>query len=181
MFEPPTGANFSSGFGRYARCYQRCLTRHLAHESWQSCSRFALCELDRLSVTDVAHELARTAALKAGASCSVAVSLADATISAEGAGSHAVGFAHLLDYLNGFRDGRISRDIEPEVSYPAAAMIEVDAKRGIAQLGFDRAFDEFVTRVNLRSRRLKTGSASRNRFAIEVLDERLIKWRTASA
>jgi len=98
--------------------------------------------------TDVAHELARTVALKAGASGDVAASLADATVSAEVAGSHTVGFSHLPDYLDGLRDGRISGNSEPEVSYPAAAMIEVNAKRGIAQLGFDRVFEELVTRVN---------------------------------
>jgi (2R)-3-sulfolactate dehydrogenase (NADP+) len=95
-----------------------------------------------------AFDLARKAALNAGASDAIAVSLANATVSAETAGHRAVGFAHLTDYLDGLRHGRIARDGEPVITFPAAAMIEVDAKQGIAQLGFDRAFDELVERVN---------------------------------
>jgi (2R)-3-sulfolactate dehydrogenase (NADP+) len=95
-----------------------------------------------------AFDLARDAARKAGASEAIAESLARATVSAEQAGNQAVGFAHLVDYLDSLRTGRIARDAEPAIGFPAPAMIEADANQGIAQLGFDRAFDQFVERAN---------------------------------
>ncbi|SAK90176.1 malate/L-lactate dehydrogenase [Caballeronia hypogeia] len=98
--------------------------------------------------TQDALELARRAAMKAGASEAVAASLADATVSAEWAGNRAVGFAHLPDYLDGFVKGRIAKDAAPEIDFAAPAVIQADAKRGIAQLGFDRAFAQLVERTH---------------------------------
>jgi (2R)-3-sulfolactate dehydrogenase (NADP+) len=77
----------------------------------------------------------------------VAVSLAKAVLAAELAGKRSVGFEHLLDYLDGFAKGRIAGAAKPEISFPAPALIRVDAKGGIAQLGFDRAFDDIVERA----------------------------------
>lgn len=98
--------------------------------------------------TEDAREIARRAAINAGASDDVAISLANAVVAAEWAGKPLVGFAHLVDYLDGFAKGRIAGDAEPEITFPAPAAIRVDAKGGIAQLGFDRAFDHFVDRAN---------------------------------
>ncbi|MGF6976182.1 (2R)-3-sulfolactate dehydrogenase (NADP+) [Paraburkholderia sp. JPY465] len=97
--------------------------------------------------THEAHDIARRAAVRAGASDEVANALAKAVVSAEWAGSRAVGFAHLFDYLDGFVKGRIAKDAKPEVSFPAPAAVAIDAKYGIAQLGFDMAFDELVQRA----------------------------------
>lgn len=97
--------------------------------------------------TEAARAIARRALQRAGASEALAASLADATVSAELAGSRAVGFAHLQDYLDGLVQGRIARDAEPAIEFPALASIRVDARGGIAQLGFDRVFDEFVQRT----------------------------------
>lgn len=94
-----------------------------------------------------ALELVRRAALKAGASDGVADSLANAVVAAEWAGNRTVGFAHLADYLDGFANGRIAADAEPEITHPAPALIRIDAKGGIAQLGFDRAFEDMVERA----------------------------------
>lgn len=94
-----------------------------------------------------AIDIARAAAKAAGASDEIALSLARAVVAAEWSGSRAVGFAHLDDYLDGFRKGRISRDATPVLSFPAPAAVRVDARRGIAQLGFDQAFDELVRRA----------------------------------
>ncbi|MFJ4293976.1 Ldh family oxidoreductase [Cupriavidus sp. NPDC089707] len=92
----------------------------------------------------IAHE-----ALKAvGASDAMARSLTNAVLSAEIAGSKAVGFAHLPDYLDGLLKGRIRKDAEPKVSLPVPAAVLVDAQEGIAQLGFDRVFDELVRRAD---------------------------------
>lgn len=97
-----------------------------------------------------ALEIARRAALRAGASDDVASSLAKAVLAAEWAGNSSVGFAHLPDYLDGFAKGRIAGHAQPEISFPAPALIRIDAKGGIAQLGFDRAFDYIVERAGVQ-------------------------------
>ncbi|MBJ6361629.1 Ldh family oxidoreductase [Paenibacillus sp. GCM10012307] len=94
-----------------------------------------------------ARELAIRACVASGASKEVAISLAEATVAAECSGRSSVGFAHLPDYLEGFLNGRISTE-EPALFFPAPTLIQVDAKGGIAQLGFDRAFEELQTRAN---------------------------------
>jgi len=94
-----------------------------------------------------ARESVRRAILDAGANAAVAASLADATIAAERHGRHAVGFAHLTDYLAGFAAGRIVATAVPEISFPVPAAVRVDANGGIAQLGFDLAFDELAARA----------------------------------
>lgn len=98
--------------------------------------------------TQEAISIARQAIRSAGANDAIAASLANATVSAEWAGSRAVGFAHLPDYLDGFVQGRISKSAEPTITFPAPALTRVDAHGGIAQLGFDRAVDQIVERAN---------------------------------
>ncbi len=93
-----------------------------------------------------AIELAHAASLGAGASEAAARSLAQATVSAELHAKASAGFQHLPDYLAAFAAGRIVGAAEPELSYPSAALIQSDAQGGIAQLGFDRAFEEFCRR-----------------------------------
>jgi (2R)-3-sulfolactate dehydrogenase (NADP+) len=97
--------------------------------------------------TDAARALAHRAVVAAGASDAIADSLAQAVVSAELAGSRAVGFAHLPDYLDGFAKGRIARNAEPDIHSPAPSAFRVDARGGIAQLGFDRCFEELVRRT----------------------------------
>ncbi|ALL69345.1 Malate dehydrogenase [Paraburkholderia caribensis MBA4] len=94
-----------------------------------------------------ARRLAYDAIKAVGASDAVAHALAEAVISAELAGSKAVGFAHLLDYLDGFVKGRIAKDAEPAVDSNVPAVMRVDARQGIAQLAFDRAEDELSKRA----------------------------------
>ncbi|MCA3870338.1 MAG: Ldh family oxidoreductase, partial [Burkholderia sp.] len=96
---------------------------------------------------EVARQVAFDAIKAVGASDAIAHSLAEAVISAELAGSKAVGFAHLPDYLDGFAKGRIAARAEPEVSFPAPAAVRVDARGGIAQRAYDRVFDELVGRA----------------------------------
>jgi (2R)-3-sulfolactate dehydrogenase (NADP+) len=93
--------------------------------------------------------MARRTLIAVGANDAVATSLADATIAAELHGRHSVGFAHLLDYLASIRAGRILGSAEPDISFPAAAVIRIDAGGGIAQLGFDRAFGELQARAGI--------------------------------
>ncbi len=104
-------------------------------------------EMRRLSCAE-ALDLARRACRGAGASDAAAASLAAATVSAEAHGKAAVGFAHLLDYLTSLVEGRIDGAAEPVLSFPAAALVQVDARGGVAQLGFDLAFDQLSARAN---------------------------------
>jgi (2R)-3-sulfolactate dehydrogenase (NADP+) len=102
--------------------------------------------MERLTVA----ELRRTttgALLDAGASVAVATSLVEATLSAEQFGRREVGLSHLLDYIESLRSGRIDGQAEPSVEYPLPAFIRVDAKGGIAQLGFDLAFSDLEKRA----------------------------------
>lgn len=92
-------------------------------------------------------DLARRACLGAGASEPMAASLAEATVSAEAHGLPSVGFLHLADYLASLAEGRIDGAAEPVVSFPAPALVQVDARGGAAQFGFDRAFAEFAARA----------------------------------
>jgi (2R)-3-sulfolactate dehydrogenase (NADP+) len=100
----------------------------------------------RLSLVE-ATELAARAVRAAGASDDAALSLARATVSANAHGKGSSGFSHLMDYLSALRAGRIVGDAEPLITSPAAATIHCDARGGIAQLGFDRAFDDLPGRA----------------------------------
>jgi (2R)-3-sulfolactate dehydrogenase (NADP+) len=100
----------------------------------------------RLSL-EAATDLAERVARAAGASDEAARSLARATVSAEAHGKSSIGFAHLTDYLAALREGRIDGDAEPLVTSPAPAVIHCDARGGIAQVGFDRAFDDLSRRA----------------------------------
>lgn len=98
---------------------------------------------------EAAWTLAHGACRAAGAGEAIARSLADAIVSAEWVGRSSVGLAHLRDYLVGFTSGRIATGAEPELDDPALAIIRSNAKGGIAQLGFDRAFEELCGRAGL--------------------------------
>lgn len=100
----------------------------------------------RLSL-DEATGLAARAGRVAGLSDAAALALARATVSANAHGKGSSGFSHLIDYLSAARAGRIVGDAEPVLSSPAPAMIHCDARGGIAQLGFDRAFDDLRRRA----------------------------------
>ena len=98
--------------------------------------------MTRRFTLEAATDLAARAIRAAGASHEVALSLARATVSADAHGKGSSGFSHLMDYLAALRAGRIVGDPEPVVTSPAPAAIHCDARGGIAQAGFDRAFDD---------------------------------------
>jgi (2R)-3-sulfolactate dehydrogenase (NADP+) len=90
------------------------------------------------------HELAeqcRDALLQVGCDLRAAQILAEATVQAELVGNRAVGVAHLFDYLDGYRQGRIAKGVRPTVRSAAPAVIDVDARDGLAQTAFVEAFD----------------------------------------
>ena len=69
---------------------------------------------------DELSQLCRDALLGVGADAGTAQILADATVEAELVGNRAVGVAHLFDYLDGYRQGRIATD--PELTVRRAAL-----------------------------------------------------------
>ena len=91
-----------------------------------------------------AEALALRACRGAGANEASARSLVAATLSAARFGPASVGFPHMVDYLDGFREGRINGDPAPTLTRAFPAHLAGDADRGIAQLGFDLAFTGFV-------------------------------------
>jgi (2R)-3-sulfolactate dehydrogenase (NADP+) len=103
--------------------------------------------MTRRFTLQAATDLATRAVRAAGASDEAALSLARATVSANAYGKGPSGFSHLMDYLNALRAGRIVGDAEPIMTSPAPAAIHCDAKGGIAQVGFDRAFDSLSERA----------------------------------
>jgi (2R)-3-sulfolactate dehydrogenase (NADP+) len=103
--------------------------------------------MTRRFTLEAATDLAARAVRAAGASDEVALSLARATVSANAHGKGSSGFSHLMDYLAAFQAGRIIGDAEPALTSPAPAAIHCDARGGIAQVGFDRAFDDFRRRA----------------------------------
>ncbi|WP_438754343.1 Ldh family oxidoreductase [Pararhizobium sp. O133] len=91
-----------------------------------------------------AEELAMKACLHAGANRPSARSLVDATLSAARFGPPTLGFPHMVDYLNSFCEGRINGNPQPRLDRPFPAYLSSDADRGVAQLGFDLAFEDLV-------------------------------------
>lgn len=94
-----------------------------------------------------AREFAVTALLGAGASPAMATALARATVDTDARSPSAAGFSHLVDYLEGLVAGRINGRAEPRRTDPAPALIRIDADGGIAQLGFDLAYDDLVEKA----------------------------------
>src|SRR6202166_588975 len=103
--------------------------------------------MTRRFTLQAATDLAARAIRAAGASDAAALSLARATVSANAHGKGSSRFFHLMDYLAALRAGRIVGDAEPVVTSPAPAAIHCDARGGIAQVGFDRAFDSLCERA----------------------------------
>lgn len=92
-------------------------------------------------------EVCRDALLSVGVAMRDAQVLAEATVEAEAIGNRAVGVAHLFDYLDGYRKGRISTAAQPVAHRVAPAAIDVDAQGGLAQVAFTEALDDFQDAV----------------------------------
>ncbi|GAB3301814.1 Ldh family oxidoreductase [Parasphingorhabdus pacifica] len=96
---------------------------------------------------DELTEMCRDALLSVGVAARDARVLAEATVEAEALGNRAVGVAHLFDYLDGYRKGRISTAEQPVVHRVAPAAIDVDARDGLAQVAFTEALYDFQDAV----------------------------------
>lgn len=91
-------------------------------------------DLDRRQLV----ELCERALLGSGASPDQAAVLTEATVEAELLGMHPVGVSHLMDYLDGFREGRIVPGT-PTVEAVTSVITTVDCREGLAQHGFEVA------------------------------------------
>lgn len=99
---------------------------------------------DMMIGRDEARHLASAACAGAGADASSTHSLVEATISAASFGPPNLGFPHFVDYLDAFAEGRINRNPRPSFSRQRPGFLVSDADFGIAQLGFDIAYDALV-------------------------------------
>lgn len=87
------------------------------------------------------------ALVRVGAEQAAATILAEATVEAELLGIRAVGVAHLFDYLAGYREGRIVAGARPVVRRAAPAVVEADAREGLAQVAFTEAGAELRSAI----------------------------------
>lgn len=83
--------------------------------------------------------LCEQALLDSGAAPGQASVLAEATVEAEMLGHQAVGVSHLLDYIDGYRHGRITA-ATPSIEQRSTVVASVDCRGGIAQYAFEVAF-----------------------------------------
>ena len=93
---------------------------------------------------DELRELCRAAVRAAGGGDRTAEALAEATVAAELRGKPAVGAAHLLDYLDALRAGRLNGDPHPQLTARRRAAISIDADQGAAQVAFDHGLASLV-------------------------------------
>ncbi|MFJ4171530.1 Ldh family oxidoreductase [Paenarthrobacter sp. NPDC089714] len=87
--------------------------------------------------------LCERALLAQGAGDRAARVLARATVEAEQVGNRAVGVGHLFDYIDGYGTGRIAATDEPDIRRLASAVIDADARGGLAQVAFEEAVPAF--------------------------------------
>jgi (2R)-3-sulfolactate dehydrogenase (NADP+) len=90
---------------------------------------------------DELTELCERALLGSGASPAQATVLAAATVEAELLGRRPVGVSHLVDYVDGFRSGRIAPG-SPSLEQRTTVISTVNCRSGLAQHGFDLALPE---------------------------------------
>lgn len=88
--------------------------------------------------------LCEQALLDSGAAPDQAGVLTEAAVEAEMLGHQAVGVSHLLDYIDGYRQGRITSAM-PSIEQRSTVVTSVDCHGGIAQYGFEVAFPELCT------------------------------------
>ncbi|MBL8925214.1 MAG: Ldh family oxidoreductase [Pseudonocardia sp.] len=83
--------------------------------------------------------LCATAITKAGGDEATAAALTDAVVAAERRGNSPVGVAHLMDYLDSLRCGRINGTPRPVVRNDRRSVITAAADDGIAQVAYHAA------------------------------------------
>lgn len=90
------------------------------------------------------RDLALAACRACGARPELAEALVAASLDADWAGRPDVGLAHLPDYLDGLKHGRIDGRALPLIDRPAPAAIRIDLAGSVPQLGFAMALPDLV-------------------------------------
>lgn len=88
--------------------------------------------------------LCSSAISAAGGDEQTAAALTEAVIAAERRGNSAVGVAHLFDYLDALRNGRLNGTARPVIRHDHASVISVTADDGVAQLAFRAALPQLT-------------------------------------
>jgi len=99
-----------------------------------------------ISWTELA-DLCEAAITAAGADEPTTAALTDAVIAAERRGVPALGVAHLFDYLDAFRAGRLNGAATPVIARTRASVITVSADDGVAQLAYRSARSDLLEAV----------------------------------
>lgn len=97
----------------------------------------------RLSLGE-AETLCADAAMAAGALPQTAEALARSVVEAEARGNRAVGLAHMVDYLEALRAGRLDGQAVPALTRPAPVFTVSDAGGGAAHTGFHQALPHLM-------------------------------------
>ena len=128
---------------------------------------------------NVLHELLVRVLEQSGFSSPNAMALADQIVLAEELGQQSVGVAHVFDYIDGLKDGRIDGGASPDLSTPAATIIHVDGNGGLPQLGFDLAYNDIIDTAHrlglcLFLHRNATCCGSLGTFALRIAEAGLL-------
>lgn len=94
------------------------------------------------------HQLLKDALITSGFSDANAEALAKQTAMAEAMGQTSVGISHMFDYTDGLAEGRLDPKAEPVITQPAPCIIASDGQGGLAQTGFDAAFERLVEQAH---------------------------------
>src|SRR3954453_14645967 len=80
----------------------------------------------------------------AGADLETATALSDAVVSAERRGNTPLGVAHLFDYLDALRGGRLNGTAQPVIGHTRGSVVTAFADDGVAQRAFRAALPDVV-------------------------------------
>jgi (2R)-3-sulfolactate dehydrogenase (NADP+) len=112
------------------------------------------------------YQLSFGTAANCGASAEHASALAQATASAEAEGNAAVGLAHLVDYLDALRAGRIVGKAIPKLTRTTPIIHGIDCNGGMQHLGVELALDDMASSAKEFG---LAAISSRNGFTIGAL------------
>ncbi|NGN97464.1 Ldh family oxidoreductase [Grimontia sp. S25] len=91
------------------------------------------------------HQVCKTALEKHGALPWIAESVAHAVAKNESRNNRICGLYYLQSYCEQLVSGRVSKDVEPEVTLPKPGFVKVDAKYGFAQPAFQRGLPAAIS------------------------------------
>ncbi len=94
-----------------------------------------------------AQRLGELALTACGASPATAPSVVRSCVIPEAEGLHSAGLAHLVEYCQALKEGRVNGSAEPEFTRPTPVLFNSDARGGFPHPAFDLDFDAFNSAV----------------------------------